>query len=61
MAYYYHWIMQTKFDIMKQVGNREVTKGKQTRMFHLNTAFYMVLVFIFFWAISFYVLLNSLA
>lgn len=46
---------------MKQVLQRLVAKDEAQENFHLSTTIFMVLLFLTFWGVSFYVLVNSLA
>jgi hypothetical protein len=46
---------------MKQVIERLLTKDEAREPFHLPTALFMILLFLAFWGVSFYVLVNSLA
>lgn len=46
---------------MKQVLQRLVTKDETHEKFHLSTTIFMILLFLTFWGVSFYVLVNSLA
>jgi hypothetical protein len=46
---------------MKQVLQRLVAKDETHETFHLSTTIFMILLFLTFWGVSFYVLVNSLA
>lgn len=47
---------------MKQMLQKLVLSGEQTHdKFHLGSTIFMILIFLTFWGVSFYVLLNSLA
>jgi hypothetical protein len=46
---------------MKQVFERLLQKENKGDNFHLSTAVYMILLFLTFWGVSFYVLVNSFA
>lgn len=46
---------------MKQVLQRLVQKDQNHDNFHLSTTIFMILLFLTFWGVSFYVLVNSLA
>jgi len=47
---------------MKQVWQRLLVAQDDTReRFHLGTTLFMILLFLAFWGVSFYVLVNSLA
>lgn len=46
---------------MKQVFERLVKKGKQYEQMHFLSTIMMILLFLTFWGVSFYVLVNSLA
>jgi hypothetical protein len=50
-----------KFDDMKQVLQRLVAKDETHEKFHLSATIFMILLFLTFWGVSFYVLVNSLA
>jgi hypothetical protein len=50
-----------KIDVMKQVLQRLVAKDETHEKFHLSTTIFMILLFLTFWGVSFYVLVNSLA
>lgn len=52
---------ELKIDIMKQVLHRLVAKDETHEQFHLGTTIFMILLFLTFWGVSFYVLVNSLA
>jgi dolichol kinase len=51
--------LKTKF--MKQVLQSLVAKDETHEKFHLGTTIFMILLFLTFWGVSFYVLVNSLA
>jgi len=46
---------------MKQVLQSLVVKDETHEKFHLGTTIFMILLFLTFWGVSFYVLVNSLA
>ena len=47
---------------MKQVLQRLLVANDETReKFHLSTTIFMILLFLTFWGVSFWVLVNSLA
>ncbi|NTS42253.1 hypothetical protein HRG84_15225 [Flavisolibacter sp. BT320] len=46
---------------MKQVIERLIKKENKTDGFHFSTSLYMILLFLTFWGVSFYVLVNSFA
>jgi len=46
---------------MKQVLQRLVAKDETHEQFHLSTTILMILLFLTFWGVSFYVLVNSFA
>lgn len=46
---------------MKQVLQRLVQRDQSHDNFHLSTTIFMILLFLTFWGVSFYVLVNSLA
>jgi hypothetical protein len=47
---------------MKQLWDRLSVQTDDTReRFHLGTALFMIVLFLAFWGVSFYVLVNSLA
>ena len=46
---------------MKQVIERLIQKENKADKFHLSTSLYMILLFLTFWGVSFYVLVNSFA
>lgn len=47
---------------MKQVWQKLVsTAGETHEKFHLGTTILMILLFLTFWGVSFYVLVNSMA
>ena len=46
---------------MKQVFERLVSKDETHENFHLSSTIFMILLFLTFWGVSFYVLVNSLA
>lgn len=46
---------------MKQALERIVKKESTQEKFHLLSTFFMILLFLAFWGVSFYVLVNSLA
>lgn len=46
---------------MKQVLQRILVANDTTENFHLSTTIFMILIFLTFWGVSFYVLVNSLA
>ena len=46
---------------MKQVIERLLVRDENKEKFQLSTALFMILLFLTFWGVSFYVLINSLA
>ena len=46
---------------MKQVIERLFVQDETREKFQLSTAILMILIFLTFWGVSFYVLINSLA
>lgn len=46
---------------MKQVIERLIQKENKKDSFHFSTSLYMILLFLTFWGVSFYVLVNSFA
>lgn len=46
---------------MKQVLQRLWVKDETRENFHMGTTIFMILLFLTFWGVSFYVLVNSLA
>jgi hypothetical protein len=46
---------------MKQVLQRLLVADDTREKFHLSTTIFMILLFLTFWGVSFYVLVNSLA
>jgi hypothetical protein len=52
---------ELKTNIMKQVLQSLVVKDETHEKFHLGTTIFMILLFLTFWGVSFYVLVNSLA
>jgi hypothetical protein len=47
---------------MKQVLQRLLVANEETHeKFHLSTTIFMIILFLTFWGVSFYVLVNSLA
>jgi hypothetical protein len=54
-------IVELKTYYMKQVLQRLVAKDETHEQFHLSTTIFMILLFLTFWGVSFYVLVNSLA
>jgi len=46
---------------MKQVLQRLVQRDQSHDNFNLSTTIFMILLFLTFWGVSFYVLVNSLA
>ncbi|MDQ3278580.1 MAG: hypothetical protein M3Q06_09650 [Bacteroidota bacterium] len=46
---------------MKQAFERLVKKENSGEKFHLSATVYMILLFLTFWGVSFYVLVNSFA
>ena len=47
---------------MKQVLQRLITPSEETReRFQMGSTIFMIFLFLTFWGVSFYVLLNSLA
>jgi hypothetical protein len=60
LARYYQYPGQIEIDFMKQLLQRLVTREDNKEKFHLSSALFMILVFLAFWGVSFYVLVNSL-
>jgi hypothetical protein len=54
-------VFELKTNIMKQVLQSLVVKDETHEKFHLGTTIFMILLFLTFWGVSFYVLVNSLA
>lgn len=46
---------------MKHTIERLINKTNKADKFHLSTTVYMILLFLTFWGVSFYVLVNSFA
>lgn len=46
---------------MKHAIERLINKEKKGDKFHLSATVYMILLFLTFWGVSFYVLVNSFA
>lgn len=46
---------------MKQVIERLLVRDENREKFQLSTTIFMILLFLTFWGVSFYVLINSLA
>jgi len=46
---------------MKEMWQRFVTKNETAEPFHMGSTIFMILLFLTFWGVSFYVLVNSLA
>lgn len=53
--------LKSKFRIMKHAFERLVKRENTGEKFHLSTTVYMILLFLTFWGVSFYVLVNSFA
>lgn len=55
-------VVENKTDFMKQVLNRLLVASDDTHdKFKMSTTLFMILLFLTFWGVSFYVLVNSLA
>jgi hypothetical protein len=52
---------RTKLDVMKQAWQRLFVKEQTHDKFNMSTTLVMILLFLTFWGVSFYVLVNSLA
>jgi hypothetical protein len=59
MAHYSLYSMKTVF--MKQVIERLFVKDEARDPFQWSSTIFMILLFLTFWGVSFYVLVNSLA
>lgn len=54
-------LVNLKTDDMKQALERIVKKDSTHEKFHLMSTIMMILLFLTFWGVSFYVLVNSFA
>ena len=55
-------IGKNKLRIMKQIWQRLVAaKDENAETFQMSSTLFMILLFLTFWGVSFYVLVNSLA
>ena len=59
MAHYSPYLIKT--DFMKQVIERLFVKDDTREHFQWSTTIFMIMLFLTFWGVSFYVLVNSLA
>ena len=59
MAHYSIYLSKT--DFMKQVIERLLVKDETREPFQWSATIFMIVLFLTFWGVSFYVLVNSLA